>query len=228
MIINNKKISDSSPTYFIADIASNHDGNLIRAKELIWKSKEAGADCAKFQHFLAERIVSDFESISPNINEDRRDRESPLDMALRLSEEKANKVAESSGPNSLIIGCDQTAVVENTILQKPMTYENAFKQLQFLSGKEVKFYSAFCILNNHNQTMITDYSEFEAKYKMLTDDLIDKYLKKDEPYYCVGSIKSESYGITLLESIKNDDPTSIIGLPLIKISKILMDENIII
>jgi septum formation protein len=108
-----------------------------------------------------------------------------------------------------------------------MTYENAFKQLQFLSGKVVKFYSAFCVLNNNNQTLISDYSEFEAKYKLLTDDLIDKYLKKDEPYFCVGSIKSESYGITLLESIKNDDPTSIIGLPLIKISKILMDENII-
>jgi septum formation protein len=133
----------------------------------------------------------------------------------------------SSDTNSIIIGCDQTAVVENTILQKPMTYENAFKQLQFLSGKVVKFYSAFCVLNNNNQTLISDYSEFEAKYKLLTDDLIDKYLKKDEPYFCVGSIKSESYGITLLESIKNDDPTSIIGLPLIKISKILMDENII-
>jgi len=185
------------------------------------------ASSSVYRRELLKRIVSDFEFISPEIEESQKDDESPIKMALRLSEEKAKKIAASAGTNSIIIGCDQTAVVENTILQKPMTYENAFKQLQFLSGKVVKFYSAFCVLNNNNQTLISDYSEFEAKYKLLTDDLIDKYLKKDEPYFCVGSIKSESYGITLLESIKNDDPTSIIGLPLIKISKILMDENII-
>ena len=185
------------------------------------------ASSSVYRRELLKRIVSDFEFISPEIEESQRDNETPIKMALRLSEEKAKKIAESSDTNSIIIGCDQTAVVENIILQKPMTYENAFKQLQFLSGKVVKFYSAFCVLNNNNQTLISDYSEFEAKYKLLTDDLIDKYLKKDEPYFCVGSIKSESYGITLLESIKNDDPTSIIGLPLIKISKILMDENII-
>ena len=185
------------------------------------------ASSSVYRRELLKRIVSDFEFISPEIEESQRDDESPINMALRLSEEKAKKIAASSGTNSIIIVCDQTALVENTILQKPMTYENAFKQLQFLSGKVVKFYSAFCVLNNNNQTVISDYSEFEAKYKLLTDDLIDKYLKKDEPYFCVGSIKSESYGITLLESIKNDDPTSIIGLPLIKISKILMGENII-
>ena len=185
------------------------------------------ASSSVYRRELLKRIVSDFEFISPEIEESRRDDESPIKMALRLSEEKAKKIAESSDTNSIIIGCDQTAVVENIILQKPMTYENAFKQLRFLSGKVVKFYSAFCVLNNNNQTMVSDYSEFEAKYKLLSDELIDKYLKKDEPYFCVGSIKSESYGITLLENIKNDDPTSIIGLPLIKISKILMDENII-
>jgi len=185
------------------------------------------ASSSVYRRELLKRIVSDFEFISPEIEESQRDNESPIKMALRLSEEKAKKIAASAGTNSIIIGCDQTAVVEHTILQKPMTYENAFKQLQFLSGKVVKFYSAFCVLNNSNQTLISDYSEFEAKYKLLTNDLIDKYLKKDEPYFCVGSIKSESYGITMLESIKNDDPTSIIGLPLIKISKILMDENII-
>lgn len=185
------------------------------------------ASSSVYRRELLKRIVSEFEFISPEIEESQRNNESPIKMALRLSEEKAKKIATSSGSNSIIIGCDQTAVVDNTILQKPMTYGNAFKQLQFLSGKVVKFYSAFCVLNNKNQTVISDYTEFEAKYKLLTDDLIDKYLKKDEPYFCVGSIKSESYGITLLESIKNDDPTSIIGLPLIKISKILMDENIL-
>ena len=185
------------------------------------------ASSSVYRRELFKRIFSDFESISPDIDENRRGNESPVKMALRLSEEKAKKIAESSDTNSIIIGCDQTAVAENIILQKPMTYENAFKQLQFLSGKVVKFYSGFCVLNNNNQSIISDYSEFEAKYKLLSDQLIDKYLKMDEPYHCVGSIKSESYGITLLESIKNDDPTSIIGLPLIKISKILMDENII-
>jgi septum formation protein len=185
------------------------------------------ASSSIYRRELLKRIVSNFEFISPDIEESQKDNESPIKMALRLSEEKAKKIAESSDTNSIIIGCDQTAVVENIILQKPMTYENAFKQLQFLSGKVVKFYSAFCVLNNNNQTVVSDYSEFEAKYKLLSDELIDKYLKKDEPYFCVGSIKSESYGITLLENIKNDDPTSIIGLPLIKISKILMDEDII-
>ena len=185
------------------------------------------ASSSTYRSDLLKRIISDFESISPNINEDRKNNESPLEMALRLSEEKARKIAESSPSNSLIIGCDQTAIAENKVLHKPMTYKNAFKQLQFLSGKKVKFYSAFCIPNMTNHSVIKDYSEFVASYKNLNDDVIENYLKKDEPYFCVGSIKSESYGITLLDSIKNDDPTSIIGLPLIKISKILIDENII-
>ena len=125
------------------------------------------ASSSVYRRELLKRIVSDFESISPDIDENPRENESPVKMALRLSEEKAKKIAESSVSNSIIIGCDQTAVVENIILQKPMTYENAFKQLQFLSGKVIKFYSGFCVLNNNNQSIISDYSEFEAKYKLL-------------------------------------------------------------
>ena len=108
-----------------------------------------------------------------------------------------------------------------------MNFENAFKQLKFLSGKKVNFYSAFCLLNNKDKNVIADCSEFSVHYKILEDAEIKNYLEADKPYNCVGSIKSESLGITLLDNIHNDDPSAIIGLPLIKLSKILKQNNLI-
>ena len=93
--------------------------------------------------------------------------------------------------------------------------------------KKVSFYSAFCLLNNKDKNVIADCSEFSVHYRSLEVVEIKHYLEADMPYNCVGSIRSESLGITLLENIHNDDPSAIIGLPLIKLSKILKQNNLI-
>jgi len=185
------------------------------------------ASSSIYRKELLSRVINDFECISPDINEQQAPDETAREMALRLSIEKAKKVSELVDENTFVIGCDQTAFTDNILLQKPINFENAFKQLKFLSGKKVNFYSAFCLLNNKDKNIISDCSEFSVHYKILEDAEIKNYLEADKPYNCVGSIKSESLGITLLENILNDDPSAIIGLPLIKLSKILKQNNLI-
>ena len=185
------------------------------------------ASSSIYRKELLSRVIIDFECISPDINEQQAPGETAREMALRLSIEKAKKVSELVDENTFVIGCDQTAFTDNVLLQKPINFENAFKQLKFLSGKKVNFYSAFCLLNNKDKNIISDCSEFSVNYKILEDTEIKNYLEADKPYNCVGSIKSESLGITLLENIHNDDPSAIIGLPLIKLSKILKQNNLL-
>jgi len=185
------------------------------------------ASSSIYRKELLLRVIKDFECIAPDINEQQAPGETAREMASRLSIEKAKKVSELVDENTFVIGCDQTAFTDNVLLQKPINFENAFKQLKFLSGKKVNFYSAFCLLNNKDKNIISDCSEFSVHYKILEDTEIKNYLEADKPYNCVGSIKSESSGITLLENIHNDDPTAIIGLPLIKLSKILKQNNLI-
>ena len=185
------------------------------------------ASSSIYRKELLSRVINDFECFSPDINEQQAPGETAREMALRLSIEKAKKVSELVDKNTFVIGCDQTAFTDNILLQKPINFENAFKQLKFLSGKKVNFYSAFCLLNNKDKNIISDCSEFSVHYKILEDAEIKNYLEADKPYNCVGSIKSESLGITLLENIHNDDPSAIIGLPLIKLSKILKQNNLI-
>ena len=185
------------------------------------------ASSSIYRKELLSRVINDFECISPDINEQQAPGETAREMALRLSIEKAKKVSELVDENTFVIGCDQTAFTDNVLLQKPINFENAFKQLKFLSGKKVNFYSAFCLLNNKDKNITSDCSEFSVNYKILEDTEIKNYLEADKPYNCVGSIKSESLGITLLENIHNDDPSAIIGLPLIKLSKILKQNNLL-
>jgi len=185
------------------------------------------ASSSIYRKELLSRVIKDFECVSPDINEQQAPGETAREMALRLSIEKAKKVSKLVNENTFVIGCDQTAFTDNVLLQKPINFENAFKQLKFLSGKKVNFYSAFCLLNNKDKNIISDCSEFSVNYRILEDAEIKNYLEADKPYNCVGSIKSESLGITLLENIHNDDPSAIIGLPLIKLSKILKQNNLI-
>ena len=185
------------------------------------------ASSSIYRKELLSRVIKDFECVSPDINEQQAPGETAREMALRLSIEKAKKVSKLVDDSTFVIGCDQTAFTENVLLQKPINFENAFKQLKFLSGKKVNFYSAFCLLNNKDKNVISDCSEFSVNYRTLEDADIKNYLEADKPYNCVGSIKSESLGITLLENIHNDDPSAIIELPLIKLSNILKQNNLI-
>jgi len=184
------------------------------------------ASSSPYRRELLSRFKLPFDVFNPDIDETPRINEKAKEISFRLAREKAFKVAPHYA-NSLIIGSDQTAACQNQIIEKPNTHENAIKQLDFLSGKIVTFYTSLCLLNTKTQKVQECVVEFEVKYKELNQQIIDTYLLKEQPYNCVGSVKSEGLGITLLEYIKGEDPTALIGLPLIKLSDMLQNEGMV-
>jgi len=184
------------------------------------------ASSSPYRRELLSRFKLPFDVFSPDIDETPRIKEKAKEISCRLAREKAFKVA-SHYANSLIIGSDQTAECQNQIIEKPNAHENAVKQLQFLSGKIVTFYTSLCLLNTKTEQVQECVIEFEVKYKALNQKIIESYLLNEQPYNCVGSVKSEGLGITLLEYIKGEDPTALIGLPLIKLSDMLQNEGVV-
>ena len=183
------------------------------------------ASSSPYRRELLSRFKLPFDVFSPDIDETPHKNEKAKEVSFRLAREKAFKVAPHYA-NSLIIGSDQTAEYQNQIIEKPNTHVHAVKQLQFLSGKIVTFYTSLCLLNSKTEQLQECVIEFEVKYKELNHNIIESYLLKEQPYNCVGSIKSEGLGITLLEYIKGEDPTALIGLPLIKLSDMLQNEGV--
>ena len=183
------------------------------------------ASSSPYRRELLSRFKLSFDVFSPDIDESPRIGENAREISIRLAREKAFKVAPHYS-KSLIIGSDQTAECQNQIIEKPNTHAFAVKQLQFLSGKIVTFYTSLCLLNTQTNKIQECVVDFEVKYKELSLEIIESYLMKEQPYNCVGSIKSEGLGIALLDYIKGDDPTALIGLPLIKLSTMLQNEGV--
>tara|TARA_R110001592_G_scaffold171117_3_gene409211 strand:- start:60789 stop:61388 length:600 start_codon:yes stop_codon:yes gene_type:complete len=193
------------------------------------------ASSSQYRKGLLERLQLPFQSKSPDIDETRHVGESPENLVKRLSEEKARALA-TDFPQHLIIGSDQVAVLdslpldktgyETDILTKPGCYKAAFEQLKSQSGKRVTFLTGLALLNSEINAVEVDVAVTEVVFRQLTDKEIDSYLRKDTPYDCAGSFKSEGLGITLFEGIYGSDPTALIGLPLIKLSNMLHQQNI--
>jgi len=148
-------------------------------------------------------------------------------LVTRLSILKANS-AKSEYPQALIIGSDQIAVIDNTILGKPGNHEQAVKQLNQASGKQVDFLTGLSVLNTETDKIQTDLVHFSVKFRQLTSTQIENYLKIDQPYNCAGSFKSEGLGIALLDRMIGSDPTAIIGLPLIRLVRMLEAEGLFV
>lgn len=184
------------------------------------------ASSSPYRRELLSRFKLPFDVFNPDIDESPLKDEPAKKISVRLAREKAFKVAPHYS-NSLIIGSDQTAECQNLIIEKPNTHDNAIKQLQFLSGKVVTFYTSLCLFNTETKKIQECVIDFEVKYRELNHELIESYLLKEQPYNCVGSVKSEGLGITLLEYLKGEDPTALIGLPLIKLSIMLQNEGIL-
>lgn len=178
-----------------------------------------------FRRELLARLGIPFAVFSPNIDEATRPGESPRDLALRLAGEKAHAVARAH-PASLVIGCDQVAHIGKRIFGKPGTHENAVRQLAEMSGQSVVFESALCLLNTASGRMQVDSIPTEITFRSLNTAEIDNYLRRDQPYGCAGSAKLESLGIALIERMRSDDPTAIIGLPLVRLCRMLAAENV--
>jgi septum formation protein len=126
----------------------------------------------------------------------------------------------------LIIGCDQVATLNGEQLGKPLNHSNATKQLRLMRGREVTFHSALCLYNAATGTMQAEVVPYSVQFRQLTDEQIENYLIKEQPYHCAGSAKSEGLGITLIERMVGEDPNALIGLPLIKLITMLQNEGV--
>lgn len=182
------------------------------------------ASTSPFRKAILEKLDLPFETDSPQTDETPLTDESPAQLVQRLAVAKAHAVADKH-PDSLIIGSDQVAVIDNTILGKPGDHETAMKQLRFASGKKVSFLTGLCLLNTESGNYQAEVVPFHVVFRDLNDSQIDHYLKKEQPYNCAGSFKSEALGICLFEKLEGDDPNTLIGLPLIRLVRMLEQEG---
>ena len=183
------------------------------------------ASSSIYRKELLERLLLDFQIIKPDMEEIIMDSESAYDTANRLSEEKTKKVS-SRFKEAIVIGCDQTAEYNNIQIQKPLNHKMALLQLKKLSGKRVNFHSGVCVHYVKQNIFQKKVISFDVKYKNLSLIEIESYLKKEKPFNCIGSIKSEGLGISLLEEINSNDPTAIVGLPLITLVEMLKEVGV--
>ena len=182
------------------------------------------ASSSHYRKSLLDRLDTPYTAHSPDIDERPLENESPEAMVRRLSEAKARAIGKHY-PDSLIIGSDQVAVNGDRVLTKPGNFDNAFAQLRAQSGKRVLFLTGLALLNANSGRCDVDIISTEVDFRALSDREIRNYLKKDEPYACAGSFRSEGLGITLFDAVHTSDPTALIGLPLIRLCQMLRDQN---
>ena len=178
------------------------------------------ASSSPYRKELLSRLQLPFSTFSPEIDETRRDNESWSDLVLRLSKEKA-MVAAKHHPNTVCIGSDEIAALDDTLLGKPGTKDNAIDQLRQMSNQKVSFYTGVCVFAPHLGKDESAIVVTAVKFRTLTDSMIENYLTKEEPFGSAGSFKSESLGSALIEYFEGSDPTALIGLPLIKLCDLL-------
>jgi septum formation protein len=183
------------------------------------------ASTSPYRRELLSRLGVPFEVAVPDVDETPLPDESPDDTAQRLSVLKARAVAEKF-PDALIIGSDQVALLEGRQLGKPGTHEKAVEQLKSMRGKTLEFHTALTLFNaatGHAQTANVPVRLVMRDY---SDSQIEAYLRKDQPYNCCGSARSESLGIALIARYETEDPNALIGLPLIKLTEMLTNEGL--
>ncbi len=183
------------------------------------------ASTSPYRTALLEKLHLDFICAAPNIDETPLQNETIENMVIRLAQAKAAAVAKHH-PNTLVIGADQSAVLNGKKLTKPGNFETAVKQLTAASGQKVVFQTGLCLFNSttgNSQEICVPYS---VEFKILKPAIIEKYLKKEKPYNCAGSFKSEALGITLFKRFEGEDPNALIGLPLIKLVQFLDNEGV--
>ena len=180
------------------------------------------ASSSPYRRELLQRLQLDFESISPEIDESSHENEHPGAYVQRLAIEKAAKIGRSH-PHDLIIGSDQCSVNGETILGKPKDRDHAIEQLSAASGKQIEFLTAVSVQHFDSGWHREWVDVFCVNFRPLSLDEIERYLDAEQPYNCAGSFKSEKLGISLCESMHGDDPTALIGLPLIRIAQSLRE-----
>ena len=178
------------------------------------------ASTSAYRRMLLERLGIPFTVERPEVDETPLPGETPSATAMRLALDKARAVA-ARHPDALVIGSDQVAHIRDTVFGKPGTSESAIAQLQAMRGQTVVFHTALALIDNRDGHTLQDSVPTSVRFRMLSDDEIVRYVAREQPLDCAGSAKSEGLGISLLDALSGDDPTALIGLPLIALSRML-------
>jgi septum formation protein len=176
------------------------------------------ASTSRYRRELLSRLRLPFECIAPDVDETPIPDELPEQRALRLAQAKAAVVA-ATHPHSIVIGSDQVAALDGLLLRKPHTQQRAQAQLRQASAQHVDFYTALCIRAGSARADWIWVDHTRVRFRCLADAEINRYLEAEQPYDCAGSFKCEGLGISLFEAIESTDPTALIGLPLIAVSR---------
>jgi len=180
------------------------------------------ASASRYRQGLLDRFLDDYETITPDVDESAEMGEDPEALAARLARKKA-EAASSTRKDALIIGADQLAVLDDRVLGKPGDHQKAVEQLLAASGKAVTFLTAVCVLDPVSRRRYEHIDKTIVRFRQFDRRLADTYLHHDKPYDCAGSFKIEGAGFVLFESVRTDDPTALIGLPMIWLAGILKE-----
>jgi len=183
------------------------------------------ASTSPYRRELLARLRLPFEVEPPGVDEAALAGESASDTALRLAQVKARAVAPRY-PGALVIGSDQVAALDGERLGKPGSHERAVAQLKAMRGRTVLFHTALALLNSTSGALQTANVPTEVSFRDYTDREIERYLEIERPYDCSGSAKIEGLGIVLVERVSGDDPSALIGLPLVRLSAMLRNEGL--
>ena len=171
---------------------------------------------SRYRRELVERLHLPFTCVAPDVDETPQPGETPGDLALRLALAKAHAVA-ALHPEAIVIGSDQVSDLNGQPMGKPLVHERAVEMLRAMCGQTVMFHTAVAVVCHATGFTQSDVAVIQTVFRSdLTDDAIERYLRAEQPYDCAGSTKSEGLGISLLDAIHSDDPTALIGLPMIR------------
>jgi len=183
------------------------------------------ASSSAYRRQILDKLGTPYQWQAPDIDETPFNQENPTRLVERLSQQKALALADTF-PNHLIIGSDQVAVIDDRIIGKPHTRDNAIKQLTHASGKTLSFITGLSLLNSGSGKIHTTTNHYAVTFRKLTQQQIENYLDKEKPFDCAGSFKSEALGIALIERMEGSDPNALIGLPLIQLIDLLSLEGL--
>jgi septum formation protein len=185
------------------------------------------ASTSLYRRALLERLRLPFEVVAPDTDETAQPGEAARDTAMRLAQAKARAVAPIY-PDALVIGSDQVAELDGARLGKPGSHGNAVAQLLAMRGKSVRFHTALALLNTASGALQTAEVPTTVHFRHYTEREIERYLELEQPYDCAGSAKIEGLGIVLVERVTGDDPSALIGLPLVQLAAMLRKEGVAI
>ncbi|QXO18216.1 MULTISPECIES: Maf family protein [Vibrio] len=181
------------------------------------------ASTSPFRQQLLAKLQIPFTTATPDCDETPLVGESPEQLVLRLAEAKARSCQVTG--NSLVIGSDQVCVIDGRIVGKPHTRDKAIEQLLSQSGQAITFYTGLALYNRSTDKAQVVLDTFTVHFRKLTPQMVSRYVDQEQPLHCAGSFKSEGLGIALFERLEGDDPNSLVGLPLIRLIRLLENEQ---